>query len=280
VAGNGTGIALGAPVAAVLVDAFGWRTTFLVLAGTMLVLGGAAALLIEGSPERRGLLPDGDPPGAERARQEETRHISFAKALRSRPFWLLFVAGIGATFAIYTPYAHLEPFAQEHGMSAVVGAILVGAIGVGSITGRLIAGPLDARFGRRQTLIVMYAGMTLAMAWWLVATNVVTLALFAIPFGLFYGGFVALIPSLLADYYGTASAGAIIGFVYLGAALGAFAGPIAAGAIYDALGSYEPAIAFGVASCALATACALRLPDIERWHATRFADVEAPPLPE
>jgi MFS family permease len=280
VAGNGTGIALGAPVAAVLIDAFGWRTTFLVLAGTMLVLGGAASLLIEGSPARRGLLPDGDLPGTERVRQEEKRHINFAVALHSSPFWLLFFAGIGATFAIYTPYAHLEPFAQQHGISAIVGALLVGAIGLGSITGRLIAGPLDARLGRRQTLIVMYIGMTLAMAWWLIATSVVTLALFAVPFGIFYGGFVALVPSLLADYYGTASAGAIIGFVYLGAAIGAFAGPIAAGAIYDALGSYELAIAFGVICCALATVCALRLPDIERWRATRLDAVETPPLPE
>ena len=281
VAGNGTGIALGAPVAAVLVDHIGWRGTFVVLALAMLIVGGLAASLIDGSPERRGLLPDGDPPGtAAAAIARVGRQLTLREAVRTAPLWLLFVGGTGASLAIYIAYAHLEPYAQDHGMSAVTGALLVGVIGAGSITGRLLVGLLDARLGRRRTLMLMFAGMTLTMAWWTVATNAATLTLYAAPFGVCFGGFVAMSPSLVADYFGTRHAGAIIGLVFSGAALGAFGGPLIAGAIYDALGTYLPAILIGTAFCALAFVSAVRLPDIARWNETPESAVATAPLPE
>ena len=281
VAGNGTGIALGAPVAAVFVDHLGWRTTFVVLALVMLLVGGLAASLIEASPERRGLLPDGDPPrAAGRALGATGPRVTLRAAMRSAPLWLLFCAGVGASLAIYIAYAHLEPYAQDHGLSAVTGAVRVGVIGAGSIVGRLFVGLLDARYGRRLTLIVMFIGMTLATLWWTFATNVPALVLFAAPFGICFGGFVAMSPSLVADYYGTSSAGAIIGLVYAGSALGAFAGPLAAGAIFDGFGTYIPAILLAAACCGTSIFCALSLPHLTRWHEARGADLAVAPLPE
>lgn len=284
VAGNGTGISIGAPVAAVIVGAVGWRGTFVVLALAMLVLGGGAAALIEGSPERRGLQPDGDTAEAAAAARlahgASGGHVRLGEALHSSPFWLLFLGGVGAALAMYMAYGHLEPYAQDHGMSAVTGALLVGVIGAGSVVGRLVIGPLNDRWGRRRSLVAMFAGMTVAMVWWMAATNLGGLIAFAVPFGLCSGGFVALVPSLIADYYGTGSAGGIIGFVYAGAAIGAFAGPTVAGAIYDSRGSYVPAIALGAAFCAASMLCSLRLPEARGWRSDRAAALDAMPLPD
>ena len=50
------------------------------------------------------------------------------------------------------------------------------------------------------------------------------LAVFALLFGLCYGGLVALNPALAADYFGGRNAGGIIGVLYSGVAIGALLG--------------------------------------------------------
>ncbi|MER3420500.1 MAG: MFS transporter, partial [Chloroflexota bacterium] len=61
VAGIGVGNLVMPPVAAALIDRTDWRTAYVLLGLVALGLGLAAAALIEHSPQRRGLLPDGGP---------------------------------------------------------------------------------------------------------------------------------------------------------------------------------------------------------------------------
>jgi MFS family permease len=67
--------------------------------------------------------------------------------------------------------------------------------------------------------------------------------------GAFYGGFVAIAPSLAADYFGGRALAAVIGAVYGGVAFGALLGSPAAGYAYDFFGSYTGAILAGAALC-------------------------------
>ena len=57
-------------------------------------------------------------------------------------------------------------------------------------------------------------------------------------FGAFYGGFVAIAPSLAADYFGGRALGSIIGALYSGVAFGALLGSPVAGYAFDLFGSY------------------------------------------
>jgi MFS family permease len=87
----------------------------------------------------------------------------------------------------------------------------------------------------------------------------VQLAIFSLLFGLGYGGFVALLPAITADYFGAGRAGAVIGRLYTSAAVGNLIGPVIAGDIYDHTGEYTIAIAAGIAVNLLAVACVVAL---------------------
>jgi MFS family permease len=154
---------------------------------------------------------------------------------------------------------HLGPYAQDLGYSEAQGVALVSFIGLGSLIGRFTVGPVADRLGRRLSLAAMYAASgALALVWWS-ASAYWLLALFAIGFGIAYGGCVALLPTIVMDLYGARSVSGIIGCLYTGAGLGTLAGPWLAGAAFDALGSYNAPILGAGVFAFLAAACVLPL---------------------
>jgi MFS family permease len=107
--------------------------------------------------------------------------------------------------------------------------MLFSLIGVGSTLGRFLVGGIADRLGRRQSLIGMYAGFAAMFSWWLLADSVWELAVFTLLFGTCYGGFVALMPALTADYFSGPNMSGIIGALYTSVAVGNLCGPTLAG---------------------------------------------------
>jgi MFS transporter, OFA family, oxalate/formate antiporter len=126
--------------------------------------------------------------------------------------------------------------------------VLLGLIGVGSTAGRFFLGGLADRMGRPRALIVMFAGMALSLAIWALSRNFWGLAAFAFAYGIFYGGFVAILPALVMDYFGGRNVSAIIGVLYTSVALGTLIGPSAAGFAFDFSHSYMLPILGSVAA--------------------------------
>ncbi len=265
VAGIGAGTLAVPLLSAASIELWGWRETYLLLAVFVCLVGLPAALLVEHSPERRGLQPDGEVL-AEGARATVPVGTTLKQAIRSKPFLLLYLASFATSIGIFTPFAHLAPYARDQGFSDGFGALLVGLIGVGSTAGRLLLGGSADRVGRRFALGATFIAMGVALASWLAATEQWSLALFALFFGAAYGGFVALVPALTADYFGGRSMGAILGWLYTAAALGALLGPVLAGAVYDARDSYALPILLGVAMNGVAAGCIWLLPSARRWQ--------------
>jgi OFA family oxalate/formate antiporter-like MFS transporter len=84
----------------------------------------------------------------------------------------------------------------------------------------------------------MFAGMALALAVWAIATNIWSLAAFAFVFGVFYGGWVAVLPAVVMDYFGGRNVSGLIGILYTSVAFGTLIGPSAAGFAFDLSHSY------------------------------------------
>ncbi|MFN0147985.1 MAG: MCT family MFS transporter [Dehalococcoidia bacterium] len=243
-----------------IIETAGWERAYLVLGIAMAAGGIPAALLVEHSPARRALGPDGDTPVPIPAGSSTAvAGFSAREAIRTRTFVLFYGAAAASGLALFIPFAHLVPYAKDHGLSTTRGALLVGCIGIGSTLGRLATGPVADRFGRRQSLAVAFGAMALDMCFWLVAEGLWSLTLFALVFGAAYGAYVALAPPLTADFFGGRNVGSILGILYTGAAFGALIGPTLAGAIYDVRESYVLPIAFGAAMSLLATVLVLGL---------------------
>ena len=94
----------------------------------------------------------------------------------------------------------------------------------------------------------------------------IILGIFAVLVGTFWGGSVALAPSVMADYFGTRAVSGIIGVLYAGVGVGALIGPIIAGLVFDLWQSYLIAIVYSIAAPVFAAVSVLSAESPERWR--------------
>lgn len=251
VSGIGVGTLAMPPLASFLIEALGWRHAYLTLGLLAVVIGGGLALFIENDPRDRGLGPDGDPPQLA-APSVKPQGASVREAIASARFIALYAACLICAFGVFVPFVHLVPYALDHGVPQSVAVLLLGVIGVGSTAGRFFLGGLADRIGRGPALLLMFAGMAFALAIWAVSTGAWSLAAFAFVFGVFYGGWVAVLPALVMDYFGGRNVSGIIGILYTSVALGTLIGPSAAGFAFDLNHSYTLLILTSVAANVIA----------------------------
>lgn len=257
VSGIGVGTLVMPAVASLLIADLGWREAYLVVASIAVVVGVGMALAIENDPRDRGLGPDGDAFAAGDASGPRVG-ASVSEAIRSRRFVGLYAACLICSFGLFVPFVHLVPYALDHHIARPLALLLLGGIGVGSTAGRFVLGGLADRMGRRLGLIFMFAGMAFAFTIWAFATQLWGLAVFALVFGVFYGGFVALLPALVMDYFGGRNVSGIIGTLYTSVAFGTLIGPSAAGFAFDVSHSYLVPIAASGCANLLAAAIVAR----------------------
>jgi MFS family permease len=237
VSGIGVGTLVMPPLASLLIESLGWRGAYLALGVLAAGLGGGLSLLIQNDPRDRGLGPDGDPPqpGAQPVRPPGA---SVSEAVRSPRFISLYLACLICSFGVFVPFVHLVPYAGDHGVAPSSAVLLLGVIGVGSTAGRFFLGGLADRIGRQPSLLLMFAGMALALALWVISTTIWSLAAFAFLYGVFYGGWVAVLPAVVMDQFGGRNVSGIIGVLYTSVAFGTLIGPSAAGFAFDLSHSY------------------------------------------
>ncbi len=241
IAGIGAGNFLVPLLANWMIGLVGWRAAYQLLALAVLVLAGAAAFAIDDDPARHGAQ------GAPRTERTSLPGATLAEAMRSEPFWLLYVSSVLVCVGLFVPMVHLASYAQDAGYSAAQGVTLVSLIGLGSLLGRFTIGGIADRVGRQPSLAAMYVGLGLMLIFWWLTTTYWVLVLFALLFGAFYGGFVALAPTIIMDLYGPRAVSGIIGVLYTGPGIGTLVGPPLAGAAFDAFGSYSVPILTGAA---------------------------------
>src|SRR5258708_15740050 len=181
---------------------------------------------MENDPRDRGLGPDGDPlqSGTQPARQG----ASVTEAIRSRRFVSLCAACLICSFGAFVPFVDLVPYAGDDGCAPSSAVLLLGVIGVGSTAGRFFLGGLADRMGRQLSLLLMFVGMALALAIWAISADFWSLAAFAFVYGVFYGGWVAILPAVVMDYFGGRNVSGIIGILYTNLAFGTLICPSAA----------------------------------------------------
>ena len=283
--GGSAGGIVAPPIAAWLVQAYGWR----VAVATMAVVGAAlmavTATLFVRDPESIGQRPDGrKPEPAERPllrslvasrpaafAVEAVRHSEPAaenaatawtapQAWRSSVFWRIFGMFALTFVVVFVPFAHGVQYARSLGFSPLAAAGVISSVGIGGLVGRIVTGPLSDRIDRRRAVMLALVVETLSFVGIAVSDGLALLYASAIAFGLSYGGSVAVFPALVADYFGRTHAGAIVGRVFATAGSMAAVGPYVAQLLLDATGGYGWTFSLAAASNACAVALAFTLP--------------------
>ena len=248
-----TGIGLGTLVMPLLVASLlttmNWRGVMVVLAVVVAACCIPALFFLERDPAARGLAPDGD--GTHQAVAYTAPTETLWALVRSRPFRQLYVAQLVISCAIMVPFVHIVPYAIDLSIAPKQAAGLVSLIGLGSMLGRMTMGGVADRFGRKPTQVVLFVALGASYLAWFAAESYPSLILFALGYGIFYGGFIALMPALIADYFSGPRLSSVIGLQYTSAAFGSLIGPVAAGTIYDRTGAYGLALLVAAVLCVL-----------------------------
>ena len=228
-AGTGCGTLLMPPVAALLIQAHGWRMVYALFgAGSFLLLLLCAWLAR-------------NPPLAQTSQTTRLWHI-----VRSRPFVLLYASWALATTGLVVSMVFLAPFAQATGASPVAASALISIIGGMSILGRAGIGVITRSAGSvflyKLSVMVMAASYLL----WIPFTGYGWLVAFATMLGLGYGVRIALTPVVLIEFFGLGNLGAVLGAFFTASCISAACGPLVAALIIDQTGSYKWGIAFAL----------------------------------
>lgn len=252
------------PIAALLVGTYGWRTAII----SMSIFGGGCMLLsslvLERDPETVGQLPDGAQTSPSDSTENAIAGVSAAAAWRTIAYWQIFGVYALTFLAVFVPFVHGVQFAQSLGASLQTASTVISAIGIGGLIGRLVMGSVSDRIGRKSAVILAlsletasFIGMAFSSGLWLLYPS-------AVAFGFSYGGGVVVFPPLVADLFGRAHAGAIVGRIFATAGTMAAIGPYAAQLLHDALGSYRWAFLLSGLANGCALLIATRLPRVSK----------------
>lgn len=248
----GVGPALAAPLMGYLIGRFGWQDTFWITAFGSAVIMFAMILMFRDRPADRGDAPygalPGDPP-QRRATSDPERVRAFARYMRhTAAYWNMssihFLGCVGhAVILVY-----IIPIAVHEGVSLILAASLLTVMSGVSVASRLTVPVMAERLGTRTVMTVSYViqGVTVVMLYWTHDTTM--FYLFAVVFGIGYGGESGGFPILNRKYYGLAPMGSVHGFQMLGAGLGMAAGGWVGGVIFDMTGGYGWALAISIAA--------------------------------
>ncbi|GAA4618453.1 MFS transporter [Saccharopolyspora hordei] len=261
-AGSATGQLVFLPVAAVLVERFGWRVAALTIAATALLVAVLVRLVMREHPADAGTTAygaTGDEP--EPVRDTGNPAAGALRALRDAArtpaFWLLAggfaICGASTSGLVNT---HFVPAAHDHGMPTTTAAGLLAVIGVFDVVGTVLSGWLTDKVDPRVLLAAYYTlrGLSLFVLPQLFAPSVgPSMVLFVVFYGL---DWVATVPPTMAlcrAQFGP-RAPVVFGWVFASHQVGAAAIASIAGVVRDQFGDYAAAWYGAGLLCLLATA--------------------------
>jgi MFS family permease len=237
--GAGVGLLIGPLAINWLILSYGWRTSYIIMGGVVLVFLLAASQFLKRDPSRIGLLPDGEKRINIGKVDPEEAGFPLQKAVQTKQFWMLCVMCLFFGFCLQTVMIHSAPYAIDIGASPSTAASILSIIGGVSIAGRFIMGGASDKIGNKWGYIICFGCFTIAFITILTIHELGVLYLFAVVYGFGHGGLWVLLSPVLAALFGIASHGTIFGLVYFVITIGGTIGPILAGYLFDITGSYQ-----------------------------------------
>lgn len=246
--GFNMGWLIGGPVAAFLIDGWGWRTAYVVLGLIVASIGLPACLWVR-YPEHAE--PSRGDPRRRRAETSSVVGVSLRSALADRRLWLLeagwFLTGL--VFMMVT--VHCVPFARDQGLPLERASFLLTAYGFGSAAGRLLSGVIADRFGTSTTMYGCVGVQALALGVLVGGPPAWGLAVALVAFGVGAAGADMATVKVVPEVFGLAALASVMSVLSLGWRSGAALGPAGAGFLYDLTRSYTIPFAAGLVLLAL-----------------------------
>jgi MFS family permease len=239
ISGIGMGMVVVPPVANWLISSYSWRTSYIVVSISALVLIISSAQFLKRDPGKIGQLPYGGD-GLEAKGGSLDAGFSLREAIRTWQFWTFGVALLCFTMSEGTILVHIVSHAIGLGISVTNAALIIPIIGGVSIPSRILMGIAGDRIGNKPAWTICFVFLIISFCLLLLARELWLVYLFAVIFGFGYGGLSTLISPMVAELFGLSSHGVIFGVIIMfGGTAGMAVGPLLAGHIFDITGRYQ-----------------------------------------
>lgn len=212
-----------APLSQYLLGIWGLQQAMLFFGIAFLVVVCCLSMMLVNPP--KGYQPEGK--GSNVAQnattpQKDAKPSEMMKTSSFYTIWFTYFIGAGAGLMVIGSVAGMAK--QSMGEFAF---LVVAIMAIGNAAGRVVAGVLSDRIGRRATLIAMliFQGMLMLVAIPVVGSthsSAVLLVLLATLIGFNYGTNLSLFPSLTKDYWGLKNFGINYGIVFTAWGVGGF----------------------------------------------------------
>jgi OFA family oxalate/formate antiporter-like MFS transporter len=258
VSGFGLASVYASPLTKWLIGAYGLSNAVLFLGIAFLVVVVVLAQLLVTPPA--GFLAEPAAPAAAAGTMVKKEDFLPAEMLKTWQFyllWFMYACGSGAGLMIISKLAAIAKIQ----VSIETGFVLVATLAIGNGAGRIVAGMLSDKLGRKITMFIFFVLQAVSIFLLSMAhedtilANIGVLGVLSALIGANYGSNLSLFPSITKDFYGLKNFGMNYGLVFTAWGVGGFVLSLAMGKVYDATKSFN--YAYFVASGLLIIAAAL-----------------------
>ena len=244
-----SGIQLGGflvPLLAWGIENHDFRLTALAIGIVLIVVALPASRFVRNRPEDVGERPDGAPlrraplasPGAAQPETDDEVELSPRQALKTLAFWVIAVARLTSVVSIVTLSVHLVPKLTDSGISLITANFVVTLYTFAAFLSGFIAGYLADRTSKIAVLFVCMFLQAVAMGILTVTDSLPMAWLFAILWGVGFGGRVPLLTAIVGDFFGRRNFGSILGLNMVPSNIAMIFAPLFAGFMFDIRQSY------------------------------------------
>jgi len=185
---------------------------------------------------------------------EQKKQFDWREMLKTLSFYKLWLMYAFTSSAGLMIIGHLTVIAKNQAQWEQ-GFYLVVFLAIFNTLGRIVAGIVSDKFGHVKTMRIIFSIQAINMILFSLYVSPLFLAVGAALTGASYGALFSVFPVAIADYYGTKNLGVNYGLLFTSWGFGGVIGPLLAGAIFDATGSYN--ISYIVSAILLIVACLL-----------------------
>jgi|TARA_B100002003_G_scaffold251662_1_gene296556 MFS family permease len=228
------------PLFALGIETFEFRGAATIIGVILLIVVGPAAKIIRNRPEDMGLQPDGDSELLSESvlTEDEEPDFTAGQALKTPVFWILTIMQVASSIAIVTLALHLVPKLTDMGMTLSGAGTVVLTYTIVALPSQFLSGYFADRLPKTLMIAVFLAIQGIAIIIIAFADSVPLAYLFALLYGIGFGGRNPLTTAIRGEYFGRKAFATIMGISQFPMNIGMIGAPLFAGYMFDTTNSY------------------------------------------
>jgi len=227
---------------------FGWHRALMTLGVLMIVIALPMAWFVKEQPE------------GYTARKVEPP-LPIGDILKQPAFYLLAIGSMCSIGAVGGTNQHLAVF-MERDLKYLPGTVanVISLVLASSVAGRLLMGWLADRLPKKYVMLLIYTLVSAAIPLLYFVSEPGVIYVFAIVFGMAFGGDYMIIPLMAAELFGLKMMGRVMGIILTADGLAEALAPMAVGYLYDQSKNYAHGFAALIGLAALGAIAVAMLP--------------------